>query len=73
MGETHAENGVHARRARRSECEWREDEDGVWQTGCGHAFTFEDGGPVENQQRFCGYCGARLVEVALSEREARRG
>ena len=41
-------------------CEWAEDDDGVWQTDCGEAHQFTDGGPVENSQRFCGYCGGKL-------------
>jgi hypothetical protein len=43
-------------------CTWTPDDDGIFHTSCGHSFTFEDGGPVENQQKFCGYCGANLVE-----------
>lgn len=44
-------------------CHWTEDENGAWQTACGHTFEFNDGGPVENEQQFCGYCGLRLHEV----------
>jgi rRNA maturation endonuclease Nob1 len=29
-------------------------------TGCGHAFTFNDGGPKENDFKFCPYCGDRI-------------
>jgi hypothetical protein len=43
-------------------CRWTYDVyDGSWNTGCGHAFTFNDGGPVENSQKFCGYCGGKLL------------
>jgi hypothetical protein len=41
-------------------CVWREDEDGVWHTGCGEAWQFTTDGPTENSQRFCGYCGAHI-------------
>lgn len=43
-------------------CHWKQDDDGNWDTGCGHTFVFENGTPSENRQRFCGYCGAKLVE-----------
>ena len=46
------------------DCEWREDDDGVWFTGCDHAFWFDVDGPVENLQKFCGYCGGNLVALA---------
>jgi hypothetical protein len=39
------------------------DDDGVWYTGCGHAWQFEDGGPKENSAKFCQYCGGRLTEA----------
>ena len=38
-------------------CAWREDEDGVWETACGEAFSFDYDGPVENKTRYCQYCG----------------
>lgn len=41
-------------------CEWTEDADGIWHTGCGHTFFFDTDGPVENKQKFCGYCGLAL-------------
>ena len=42
-------------------CQWIEDEDGVWDTGCGNRFGFDADGPRENKQHFCGYCGGRLI------------
>jgi hypothetical protein len=45
-------------------CAWREDEhDATWHTECGQMWQFNDGGPTENKQRFCGYCGSALVGV----------
>jgi len=41
-------------------CRWTVDDEGVWDTGCGEKYEFFTDGPVENQQRFCGYCGRRL-------------
>ena len=49
---------IHQRAAK--ECKWKEDEDGNWETGCGEIFTFTDGGPQENRQKHCGYCGGKL-------------
>lgn len=45
------------------ECHWREDEDGNWETGCGLLVD----GPIQNGQKFCGYCGANLVPVRFDE------
>ena len=45
----------------RHACEWCVDDDGVWYTGCGHAWQFENGGPKENSVRWCQYCGGRLA------------
>lgn len=45
-------------------CEWKKDDDGIFQTGCGHSFYFDDGGSApEHGLKFCGYCGAKLAEV----------
>ncbi len=48
-------------------CAWTEDGDGVWQTACGEAFVFTDGGPAENRARFCPYCGRPLEAIDLRE------
>jgi hypothetical protein len=49
-------------------CQWREDDPdfGTWRTGCGHLWSFNAGGPEENDAKFCQYCGGALA-VALSE------
>lgn len=44
-------------------CDWRMDDDGVYQTACGNAFFFETGTATENKMRFCGYCGKSLVDT----------
>jgi len=44
-------------------CTWTEDEDGHWDTSCGDRYTFIEGGPGDNGQRFCGYCGKSLKEA----------
>jgi hypothetical protein len=39
-------------------CNWTpHGEDDVYQTQCGHAWSFEAGGPVENGANYCPYCG----------------
>jgi hypothetical protein len=41
-------------------CDWKENEDGQWPTGCGHCFDFIDDGPEENGFKFCPFCGGML-------------
>lgn len=46
-------------------CVWTLDRDNwgdSWDTACGEKYVFIDGGPRENGQRFCGYCGRFLKE-----------
>jgi hypothetical protein len=44
-------------------CKWREDDPdfGTWRTGCGHLWSFNAGGPEENDAKFCQYCGGALA------------
>ena len=47
-------------------CEWREDEDGTWNTGCGRDWVFiEDGTPENCRVNFCVGCGKSVVPVVL--------
>ena len=42
-------------------CEWtHNDDDGYWDTSCGNAWRFDDGGPKENNMNFCHCCGKTL-------------
>jgi hypothetical protein len=34
----------------------------VWETECGKSYVFEDGTPLENEHRFCGWCGKPIKE-----------
>ena len=44
-------------------CDWTYDENyDTWETTCGHAHCFMDGGPNENHMKFCPYCGKKLKE-----------
>ncbi|RON88473.1 hypothetical protein [Pseudomonas fluorescens] len=53
------------------ECEWhREDDSGIWNSGCGETWSFHEDGPEENGMRFCHSCGKHLVvEVAEQEQD----
>jgi len=50
-------------------CEWQEDEDGAWDTGCGETWQFDDGGPIENRIRYCHRCGAPVRVLAFREED----
>ncbi|WP_223466177.1 hypothetical protein [Pseudomonas sp. GL-RE-26] len=52
-------------------CEWsREDDSGIWHSGCGVTWSFHDDGPEENGMHFCHSCGKTLaVEATASEPE----
>ena len=42
-------------------CEWtHNDDDSSWDTACGDAWRFDDGGPKENNMNFCHCCGKTL-------------
>ena len=45
-------------------CVWKADinfDDTVYDTECGHAFVFYDGGPAENEYIYCPSCG-RMID-----------
>lgn len=42
-------------------CTWTEDDDGNWFAACEAAWSFSDGGPAENNVRYCHSCGAEVV------------
>ena len=43
------------------DCEWNDDDEGMFETECGNAFVFTDGGPADNGFRFCPYCGKPIA------------
>lgn len=45
-------------------CEWTPDDNGIYETGCGHSYEITAGTPAENRMRFCCYCGGALVGAA---------
>jgi hypothetical protein len=54
--------------ARHGECKWKPDSDGTYETSCGQAFVFTDGGPHQNGANFCMYCGGVLKEQKYRKR-----
>jgi hypothetical protein len=42
-------------------CEWTEDDDANWWTACDNGFVFMDGGPMDNDMKFCPYCGRTVT------------
>lgn len=54
------------REAMSENCEWQEDIDGVWETGCGNLFLITEGSPAENDMKFCPYCGKHLLETEFA-------
>jgi hypothetical protein len=49
---------------RPSPCEWVQNDDGAWETGCGNCFEFNAGGPTQNGTRFCVYCSKTIHATA---------
>lgn len=45
-------------------CTWSEDEEGNYWTTCDNGFVFNDGGPYNNNLKFCGFCGGVLLQKA---------
>ena len=41
-------------------CDWTLDMAEPWQTSCGEAFQFFEGGPSDNQFDFCPFCGKEI-------------
>lgn len=49
-------------------CQWTFDEhDYKWDSGCGEAWMFSDGGPTENGVKFCQSCGKPVLLAAAPE------
>jgi len=47
-------------------CEWTEDKhDDMWETTCGNAHVFFDGGPKANNYKYCPYCGIEITEKPI--------
>jgi hypothetical protein len=48
-------------------CKWKEDEEGVYETGCDHSFFFDTGNATENKIKYCGFCGHPILDVPYAE------
>ena len=48
-------------------CIWEEDWEGNWEADCDNMFCFIDGGPRDNEMKFCCYCGKKLEEKRYVE------
>ena len=57
----------HTVRSSSTTCQWTQNEDGAWESACGHRWEFIEGGPTENGMKFCCYCGKPLVDVPYIE------
>ncbi len=42
-------------------CEWKPDEDGIYDTDCNERFEISEGTPKDNKFVFCPYCGKPIV------------
>jgi hypothetical protein len=59
------EAGAAALRQQGQTCRWTEEEFGeYWESACGETWSFTDGGPAENNARFCHGCGKPIEAVA---------
>lgn len=50
-------------------CVWTQSEYNLWETDCNGAFEVNDGGPYDNDMRFCCYCGGALIERPYEDAE----
>ena len=52
-------------------CHWSQDgeDSDVWATQCGHYFRLNEGSPIDNDMKFCCYCGRTLVELRFEDEE----
>lgn len=54
-------------------CKWTCEDDGYdveyYQSACGRAFCFMDGGPTENDYVYCPGCGGRITQADEPQEE----
>jgi hypothetical protein len=48
------------------ECEWKEDEDGNYETSCDDAFVLTEGTPEDNNMKYCPMCGKTIKTIRYS-------
>lgn len=44
-------------------CTWSEDEEGIYETDCGHTFEAMNGDPLSNGAKWCMFCGCQILTV----------
>jgi hypothetical protein len=50
-----------AKQERERVCYWKQDDDGIWNTGCGNMYEINNGdSPEENKMKYCAFCGGLL-------------
>ena len=52
-------------------CIWTPDEDGIYDTGCGHKYELMRGTPTDNHMNYCTYCGKQL-EIDTNDEKVHR-
>lgn len=43
-------------------CTWNQDEENNYDTDCGHTYCIIEGTPVENEMKFCTFCGKVIAQ-----------
>jgi hypothetical protein len=49
------------------QCSWNCTEELLWQADCGGVWQFEDGGPEENNAKYCPFCGKVINPVRYAD------
>lgn len=48
-------------------CLWTGDFEGFWETECDNTFVLNEGTPVQNDFKYCPYCGRKIAQVEFKE------
>ena len=57
-----AERQIAKLKEEQKQCNWKQDDEGNWETTCGNMFVIAEGTPSENDMNYCCYCGGLLKE-----------
>jgi hypothetical protein len=55
--------------AKAGRCDWKEDEDGNWNTSCKQCMVFEYAPPHEQGYNFCHHCGKTICYIKFTPNE----
>ena len=51
-------------------CIWSQEDDlSYFETSCSQSFTFYEGTPLENEFKFCPFCGKEIEEELMEEED----